>query len=151
LDDYLAEYGQRESVSPLVMSAPTWSDDPALALGVIKVLVGERSQTTAITPSVEAERRLLDHRFLRSPRRRELLGTLGESLQGLPQAELIEGRRPELVDQMTQACDLRADQVCRLVDRCRSSARSSTAPAAHLQAANVGARGIAKTRGRHGP
>ncbi|HET9778656.1 MAG TPA: PEP/pyruvate-binding domain-containing protein [Propionibacteriaceae bacterium] len=70
LDGYLAEYGQRESVSPLVISAPTWSDDPALALGMIKVLVGERSQTAAPTPSVEAERRLLDHRFLGSPRRR---------------------------------------------------------------------------------
>jgi rifampicin phosphotransferase len=70
LDDFLAEYGQRETVSPLVMSAPTWSDDPALPLEVIKVLVEERPQTPATRPSAEAERRLLDHRLLRSPRRR---------------------------------------------------------------------------------
>jgi phosphohistidine swiveling domain-containing protein len=70
LDDFLAEYGQRETLSPLVMSAPTWSDDPALPLGVIKVLVEERPQTPATRPSAEAERRLLDHRLLRSPRRR---------------------------------------------------------------------------------
>ena len=70
LDDFLAEYGQRETVSPLVMSAPTWSDDPALPLEVIKVLVEERPQTPATKPSAEAERRLLDHRLLRSPRRR---------------------------------------------------------------------------------
>jgi pyruvate,water dikinase len=70
LDDFLAEYGQRETVSPLVMSAPTWSDDPALPLGVIKVLVEQRLQTPATRPSAEAERRLLDHRLLRSPRRR---------------------------------------------------------------------------------
>jgi rifampicin phosphotransferase len=70
LDDFLAEYGQRETVSPLVMSAPTWSDDPALPLGVIKVLLEERPQTPATRPSAEAERRLLDHRLLRSPQRR---------------------------------------------------------------------------------
>jgi rifampicin phosphotransferase len=70
LDDFLAEYGQRETVSPLVISAPTWIDDPALPLGVIKVLVEERPQTPATRPSAEAERRLLDHRLLRSPRRR---------------------------------------------------------------------------------
>jgi rifampicin phosphotransferase len=70
LDDFLAEYGQRETVSPLVMSAPTWSDDPALPLDVIKVLVEERPQTPATRPSAEAERRLLDHRLLRSRRRR---------------------------------------------------------------------------------
>jgi rifampicin phosphotransferase len=37
---------------------------------VIKVLVEERPQTPATRPSAEAERRLLDHRLLRSPRRR---------------------------------------------------------------------------------
>jgi rifampicin phosphotransferase len=70
LDDFLAQYGQRETVSPLVMSAPTWIDDPALPLGVIKVLVEERPQMSATRPSAEAERRLLDHRLLHSPRRR---------------------------------------------------------------------------------
>jgi len=70
LDDFLAEYGQRETLSPLVMSAPTWIDDPALPLGVIKVLVEARPQAPATRPSADAERRLLDHRLLRSPRRR---------------------------------------------------------------------------------
>ena len=70
LDGFLAEYGQRETLSPLVISAPSWSEDPALALGVIKVLMEERAQTRATTPAAEAERRLLDHRLLRSPRRR---------------------------------------------------------------------------------
>ncbi|HZA30969.1 MAG TPA: PEP/pyruvate-binding domain-containing protein [Propionibacteriaceae bacterium] len=70
LDRFLGEYGQRETVSPLLMSPPSWTEDPALALGMIKVLVEERSQTTATKPSIEAERRLLEHRRLRSPRRR---------------------------------------------------------------------------------
>jgi phosphohistidine swiveling domain-containing protein len=73
LDGFIAEYGQRETLSPLVISAPSWSEDPALALGVIKVLIEERAQTRATTPAAEAERRLLDHRLLRSPRRRAAL------------------------------------------------------------------------------
>jgi len=70
LDRFLGEYGQRETVSPLLMSPPSWTEDPALALGIIKVLAEERLKTTATTPSAEAERRLLAHRLLRSPRRR---------------------------------------------------------------------------------
>jgi len=70
LNGFLSEYGQRETVSPLLMSPPGWTEDPALALGMIKVLVEERLQTAETRPSVEAERRLLDHRLLRSPRRR---------------------------------------------------------------------------------
>jgi pyruvate,water dikinase len=70
LNGFLDKYGQRETVSPLLISPPSWTDDPALALDVIKVLVQERVQTIAERPSVEAERRLLDHRFMRSPRRR---------------------------------------------------------------------------------
>jgi rifampicin phosphotransferase len=70
LDLFLSEYGQRETVSPLLMSPPSWTEDPALPLGMIKVLVEERLPTTETKPSVEAERRLLEHRRLRSPRRR---------------------------------------------------------------------------------
>jgi pyruvate,water dikinase len=70
LDLFLSEYGQRETVSPLLMSPPSWTEDPALALGMIKMLVEERLHTTETKPSVEAERRLLEHRRLRSPRRR---------------------------------------------------------------------------------
>jgi phosphohistidine swiveling domain-containing protein len=67
---FLAEYGQRETVSPLVISAPTWTEDPTLALGLVRLLVEKPPQAAAATPSAEAERRLLDHRLLRSPRRR---------------------------------------------------------------------------------
>jgi pyruvate,water dikinase len=70
LDQFLSVYGQRETVSPLLMSPPSWTEDPALALGMIKVLGEEPLRTTTTKPSVEAERRLLNHRLLRSPRRR---------------------------------------------------------------------------------
>ena len=69
LCQFLDEYGHRETVSPLVMSPPTWGDDPTLVLGMIKVFIEEQPHATA-EPSAEAERRLLEHRLLRSPRRR---------------------------------------------------------------------------------
>jgi pyruvate,water dikinase len=67
---FLDEYGHRETVSPLVMTPPTWGDDPTPPLGMIKVLVEEQPQAGAAKPSEEAERRLLQHRLLHSPRRR---------------------------------------------------------------------------------
>ena len=73
LRQFLDEYGHRETVSPLVMTAPTWGDDPTPVLGMIKVLVEDQPQATATKPSVEAERRLLDHRLVRSPRRRAVV------------------------------------------------------------------------------
>jgi phosphohistidine swiveling domain-containing protein len=73
LRQFLDEYGHRETVSPLVMTAPTWGDDPTPVLGMIKVLVEDQPKATATKPSAEAERRLLDHRLLRSPRRRAVV------------------------------------------------------------------------------
>jgi rifampicin phosphotransferase len=73
LRQFLDEYGHRETLSPLVMTAPTWGDDPTPVLGMIKALVEDQPQATATKPSAEAERRLLDHRLLRSPRRRAVV------------------------------------------------------------------------------
>jgi rifampicin phosphotransferase len=70
LHQFLDEYGHRETVSPLMMTAPTWGDDPTPVLGMIKVLVEDPPQTSAERPSAEAERRLLEHRLLGSSRRR---------------------------------------------------------------------------------
>ena len=84
LHQFLDEYGHRETLSPLIMTAPTWADDPAPVLGVIKVFLDERPQPTAAAPSAEAERQLLDHRFVRSPRRRAvLLRALEAARQGI--------------------------------------------------------------------
>jgi phosphohistidine swiveling domain-containing protein len=73
LRQFLDEYGHRETVSLLVITAPTWGDDPTAALGMIKVLVEEQPRARAAEPSAEAERRLLEHRLLRSPRRRAVV------------------------------------------------------------------------------
>jgi pyruvate,water dikinase len=73
LRQFLDEYGHRETVSPLVITAPTWGDDPTPVLGMIKVLVKDQPHASAAKPSAEAERRLLQHRLLRSSRRRAVV------------------------------------------------------------------------------
>ena len=70
LQAFLSGYGHRETVSPLMITAPTWSDDPAPVLGMVKVLVEERALADGPGPAAEAEGRLLNHPRLRSPRRR---------------------------------------------------------------------------------
>ena len=51
LTEFLTEYGHRETASPLLVSAPTWSDDPASVLGLIKVLAEERERGRGPAPS----------------------------------------------------------------------------------------------------
>jgi phosphohistidine swiveling domain-containing protein len=67
---FLSEYGHRETLSPLVITAPTWSDDPTPVLGMVKVMVEEPMPADGPGPAAEAERQLLTHPRLRSPRQR---------------------------------------------------------------------------------
>lgn len=65
---FLAEYGHRETASPILVTPPTWAEAPETALGLIKVLAAEAPQ-----PSNRAERalaELLSHPRLRGSRRR---------------------------------------------------------------------------------
>ncbi|MBX6169592.1 MAG: phosphoenolpyruvate synthase, partial [Thermobispora bispora] len=64
---FFAEYGHRETVSPLLMSAPTWSDAPATVLGMVKVLV-EGTASAATDRAEQAERELLAHPLVRLTR-----------------------------------------------------------------------------------
>ena len=81
---FLDGYGNRETVSPLVISAPTWVDDPTPVLSMIKTLVEEGPQPTTDGPGAAAERRLLEHRLLRSPRRRAaVLRAIEAARQGI--------------------------------------------------------------------
>jgi pyruvate,water dikinase len=41
LTEFLREYGHRETVSPLLVSAPTWQDAPEVVIGLVKALVDE--------------------------------------------------------------------------------------------------------------
>jgi rifampicin phosphotransferase len=84
LQEFLDEYGHRETVSPLLITAPTWSDDPSAVLGILKVLVEEQAAADGPGPAAQAERRLLNHPWLRSPRRRAAaLRVVGAARQGV--------------------------------------------------------------------
>ncbi|HEX4811489.1 MAG TPA: PEP/pyruvate-binding domain-containing protein [Nonomuraea sp.] len=68
LRDFFAEYGHRETLSPILVTPPTWADDPATVLGLVRVLAAE---PPARKEGGDALDRLLAHPFLRSaPRRR---------------------------------------------------------------------------------
>ena len=70
LDEFLAEYGHRETASALLMSTPTWRDDPATVLGAIKALTVERTGQPASDRSAQATQELL---AARRPRTRARL------------------------------------------------------------------------------
>jgi rifampicin phosphotransferase len=66
-DEFLAEYGHRETASPLLMSAPTWSEAPATVLGLVKVLVAD-PPAAATDRTRRAEQELLAHPLVRLTR-----------------------------------------------------------------------------------
>ncbi|MCA4135588.1 PEP/pyruvate-binding domain-containing protein [Arthrobacter sp. M4] len=41
---FLKEYGNRETVSVVLSSSPTWADAPEVVLGIVKAMMGERRQ-----------------------------------------------------------------------------------------------------------
>ncbi|TMR99036.1 PEP/pyruvate-binding domain-containing protein [Nonomuraea basaltis] len=66
-EEFMAEYGHRETASPILVTPPTWSDDPETVLGLIRVLAAEPPPRKEGDDALE---RLLAHPLLRSPRRR---------------------------------------------------------------------------------
>ncbi|MGP3965408.1 PEP/pyruvate-binding domain-containing protein [Nonomuraea sp. 3N208] len=65
--EFMAEYGHRETLSPILVTPPSWADDPETVRGLIRVLAAEPSERKAAD---DAMKRLLDHPLLRNPRRR---------------------------------------------------------------------------------
>lgn len=68
LRDVLAEYGHRETASPILMSTPTWGDDPIVVLGLVKALVSDPPPPATVGRSQQAMRRLLAHPVVRVTR-----------------------------------------------------------------------------------
>ncbi|MFI7700032.1 PEP/pyruvate-binding domain-containing protein [Nonomuraea sp. NPDC049480] len=66
-EEFMAEYGHRETVSPILVTPPTWADDPETVLGLVRVLAAEPPPRKEGDDALE---RLLAHPLLRSPRRR---------------------------------------------------------------------------------
>jgi phosphohistidine swiveling domain-containing protein len=68
---FLAEYGHRETASPILVTPPTWAESPQTVLGLIKVLAAEPPITAP--PADPAMARLLNHPLLRGPRRQAVI------------------------------------------------------------------------------
>jgi rifampicin phosphotransferase len=81
-DAYLAEYGHRETVSPVLVSPPTQGEAPEIVLGMIKVLASEPPQ-----PPEDSDRaiaKLFKHPLLRGRRQRDLvLGWIAAARGGI--------------------------------------------------------------------
>jgi phosphohistidine swiveling domain-containing protein len=65
LNTFLDAYGHRETTSVLLVSSPTWRDDPATVFGAIKALVDEPRRPAAFSQGTRAVRQLLDHPVVR--------------------------------------------------------------------------------------
>jgi rifampicin phosphotransferase len=69
LRTFLAEYGHRETTSPLLMSAPTWIDAPATVLALVSVLAAgpprPSGRAAAAAAAAAAEDRLARHPLVR--------------------------------------------------------------------------------------
>lgn len=79
---FLREYGNRETVSVVLSSSPTWSDAPEVVLGLVKALLGQRPPTADQTGAALAE--LKRHPFLRfGPVRRQVLAAVGDARAGM--------------------------------------------------------------------
>jgi phosphohistidine swiveling domain-containing protein len=73
---FRAEYGHRETASPLLMSAPTWGEAPATVLGMVKVLVTDAPPAPPADRAERAERQLLTHPLVRLTRSGRRVRTL---------------------------------------------------------------------------
>jgi rifampicin phosphotransferase len=63
---FLSEYGHRETVSPILVSTPTWDDSVETVLGVIRMLAARPPTTNAAAdPAARALELLLAHPLLR--------------------------------------------------------------------------------------
>jgi rifampicin phosphotransferase len=70
--DFLDEYGHRETASPILVSPPTWGEAPETVLGLVKVLAGDspKDADAGVDRAEAAMTELLDHRLVRRVRAR---------------------------------------------------------------------------------
>jgi pyruvate,water dikinase len=66
LTAYIADYGHRETTSPVLASAPTWSDAPHTVIGLIGVLAAEAVPRPAATRAADALAQLFTHPRMQS-------------------------------------------------------------------------------------
>lgn len=68
---FLAEYGHRETETPVLVTPPTWGESPETVLGLVKVLAAEEPKTDGQADRAMAQ--LLDHPGLRRAHIRRLV------------------------------------------------------------------------------
>ncbi|MEU6728282.1 PEP/pyruvate-binding domain-containing protein [Nonomuraea wenchangensis] len=68
-EEFLREYGHRETASPILVTPPTWADAPETVLGLVRMLAAHPAPASG-EPG-DALDRLLGHPLLRAPGRRE--------------------------------------------------------------------------------
>ncbi|WP_152361160.1 PEP/pyruvate-binding domain-containing protein [Microlunatus speluncae] len=69
-DRLLADFGHRETASPVLVSPPTWIDQPEAPLGTIKALAAGAEPPTPADRAAAAEAIVFGKRSLADPRRR---------------------------------------------------------------------------------
>ncbi|MFC7625748.1 PEP/pyruvate-binding domain-containing protein [Microlunatus sp. GCM10028923] len=77
----VADYGHRETSSPVLVSTPTWIDEPEVPLGMLQALVANGSAAAPASRSAEAEQAVYGKRSLADPRRREAMRRAIEGAQ----------------------------------------------------------------------
>jgi len=81
-DGFLREYGNRETLSVVLSSSPTWSDAPEVVLALVKALLGQRPGTSDQTGAALAE--LKRHPLLRfGSLRRQVLAAVEAARAGM--------------------------------------------------------------------
>lgn len=80
-EEFLRRYGHRETVSVVLVSAPTWSDAPEVVLGLVKVLVAAPRRSAKAGD--DALRELLAHPLLRSGVRRSVARLVAAVREGV--------------------------------------------------------------------
>ncbi|MFF2318645.1 PEP/pyruvate-binding domain-containing protein [Arthrobacter sp. NPDC058097] len=79
---FLREYGNRETVSVVLSSSPTWSDAPEVVLGLVKALLGQRPAAADQTGAALAA--LKRHPLLRfGSVRRQVLAAVDDARAGM--------------------------------------------------------------------
>jgi pyruvate,water dikinase len=73
LTAFLAEYGHRETATPILVTPPTWSEAPETVLGLVKLLAAKPPSPVPADRADQALKRLLAHRLVRGARIRARL------------------------------------------------------------------------------
>lgn len=76
----LERFGHRETVSPLLVSEPTWRSDPTIVIGLVTVLAASPPEEP-VDRTADAMAELFRHPALRNPKRRQRVRNTIEAAQ----------------------------------------------------------------------